>query len=257
MQLIKTIIRDETNSEGDSTIHYNDKVSLNYITRFNIKTSFSGQNNPLDFEWFTYRKHLFFSYCYQNMACQTHVDFTWFILFDTNTPSDLVKEICIDNRMVPIMADSQNHAIELIKKHLNAYINFGSRVVTVRLDSDDTVSPFYSQGILHVLDGLNLNLYHSIAIYFTSGVEYDVINNIHYKRQYLNNQFVSLVELASNEKALELVFFTAHYDIPSKISCVHVNNGIPAWCTNVHGGNVANVIKSSEICDPPIFQALI
>lgn len=115
------------------------------ITRFNVRTKFAGEAPPTA-GWLADRFKLFDQFCWPSLRSQTNQNFTWLVLFDTETPQDFRKKIdsyaAQWSNFRPCYVDNW-HALcldTLVKPYLDGDAQY---LVTSRIDNDDALGREY------------------------------------------------------------------------------------------------------------------
>lgn len=214
-------------------------------TRFNVPIKFDGiKNRPnihLDENWLDGRVELFHNFCLPSVKGQTIKNFTWFMCFSKNTPQKYIDSICTIEQIVPILAGSQTQAVEYSQEYL---LKEGS-LITMRLDSDDSISLDYLEKVLNFSQSISHDETYALA--FSDGCELDITNKKYYTRLYLHNQFLALCQKVSLGKVPEGIFETAHFSMHRKHKTLLVPTEEPMWRINIHEDNVANTVKGALV----------
>ncbi|MFI3320681.1 MAG: glycosyltransferase [Rikenellaceae bacterium] len=122
------------------------------ITRFNIIQE--GFNIPADKDrkivhsesWLSRRFELFETYTIPSIENQTCDDFTWLVLFDTNTPAKYKELIDSYRQKLPLFTPLYLDAFVNLNEHVSDYIRKTSTkeyVITSRIDNDDMIHRDY------------------------------------------------------------------------------------------------------------------
>jgi hypothetical protein len=233
-------------------------VSLFIITRFNVRLKFKNSEkfDPLDTIWIQERVKLFKSFCLPSLLCQEDQNYEWFIMFDHETPSNIIDEVVTVPQIIPIFSkgfsEGLNHIRERLKNRQNC-----DYICSVRLDSDDMLAPFFVKKLRHIAEASSQLVdatHDTLGISFVLGCEYDKILGQFFSRQYPGNQFIALLEkdIDSSSKLLpKTCFLCEHYSVSYKVNTLLINEQCFSWCINVHGGNVANQIKGDMLNEAP------
>ena len=114
------------------------------VTRFNVNVSYADPRIRLDPEWLHHRFALFDRFCYPSVRGQSSHNFTWLVLFDSDTPDifkQKVQEYSQWDNFTPVYMAASNVPIGSITRDvITNYISEGvRRIVTTRLDNDDAL----------------------------------------------------------------------------------------------------------------------
>lgn len=210
------------------------------ITRFNIRAYSpeivlkSTADIGISEEWLSHRFQIFEQYCYPSICNQKNKNFKWLVFFDEATPSKYLKKIklfenCI--QFTPIFLNQKSDFNEHLMNHIKKNVSNASKIVTTRLDNDDS---------LHVdfIDTIQLiaKTREKCLIDIRNGYQVTVLPNKYEIRAYHPpfNHFISIVEPISEFKS---VFERIHpaWDCP-EMPC-YIFDKRPLWIEFIHGKN--------------------
>lgn len=220
------------------------------ITRFNLRTAewttTKHNERVLDKAWYENRFRLFEKYCLPSVLAQSNPNFTWCILFDTETPVNYKKRI---NELVKDhpnfivlfisgMKEMGNSFSNLVKSTLSPTISF---IITSRLDNDDMIHRDFIKTIQHI--ALNRpTTWERTIVDLRSGLQLNLerIPSEIRKVSSSFNPFISVVApLEDNESAI-----TRMHSEWSKEKNILVYEDQPLWVEIVHNKNKINTIKT-------------
>jgi hypothetical protein len=224
-------------------------TTIAIITRYNLRTSYSGDRDPLSPAWLASRRPLFERYCAPYVHDQTDQGFTWFVGLDSDTPADEERWLkSVAPKATIVRATSHGEAIGRIRNLLGTP---AESLVTARLDSDDTLDLDYVARLRHEARQVAAEVdrkRRGRVICFANGCEHAVGGDRWFDRHYPNNPFIALVE-PPNQERYSTVMEHAHYDQSQHFDVLTVCNDRPMWCIRVHDDNVSNSIKGKPRAD--------
>lgn len=221
------------------------------ITRFNLDYKrIVDETLGLDPEkWLEERINLFFDYCYPSILNQSDKNFKWWVYFDSQTSSDVIKKIKENDKagLIEFKFSNWGKFREDILLELNSISDSYDYLLNARVDSDDALSKFNIEEIKKYFSTKINKFSDSFILNPLTGLIFDTKNTILYQKKLKNNPFQVLVQ--KNEKITHSVF-TFQHQIASKHFKVFNISIIPMWLVVVHGGNWLNV-KSGR---PVLFK---
>jgi hypothetical protein len=224
-------------------------MQIAIITRYNLRTSYTRDRDPLSRAWLDSRRPLFERFCAPYVNAQTDQGFTWFIAIDGDTPADEERWInCSAPKATIVRASSQGAALQRIRKMV---VTPAEPLVTARLDSDDTLDIDYISSLRQEAQSIAADVERKRrgrVICFSNGCEHAVDDDRWYDRHYPNNPFIALVEPPAQEN-YNTVLRRAHFDQSRHFDVLTICNERPMWCIRVHGDNVRNAIKGTHRAD--------
>ncbi len=211
------------------------KIAHYIITRFNLRSEAS-QSQALDPRWLAHRFDLFEKFCLPTVKAQTLPDFSWLVLFDTDTPLSIRERLA---RLAhwptirPIFFPPGTQHVG--KRAVEAVMHeTPDLLITTRLDNDDGIACRYIEWVRkHCL------VHEPTVLQFPSGyVWYD--RKLYRDRQH-HNPFQTLVEPMDSGRpdSFTTIYTGAHHD-SHKLGRVVTASEEPGWLQVVHGGNLAN-----------------
>lgn len=228
---------------------------INIISRFNLPLQFKSElsdrrligNPPLGDDWLLRRREFFKSITQASIIKQSYRNFSWFVLFHPETHRDFVKNL--GGGFIPVYGDNFSDCLQQIRT-LEADM-FGEKkqvYVSVRLDTDDAISPDYLHKVSSFFhQGLFL-AHHStrLALVYRRGQYRDLIRDEITDTDYPNNPFSSLGEYVS-AREIKTIYCTDHTKL-SKIFptfSMESNDYSNTWTISVHDSNIGNRTPSA------------
>lgn len=215
------------------------------LTRFNLRlwNRDKSGSSVRTRDWLDHRFSLFERYCLPSIIGQTCQDFTWIVLFDSQTPDeyksriDGYKKRC--PRLVPIYVSPQEgrYFAQIFGEEVRKRVVASARVLSTYLDNDDALSVHFVEDIQmrteKLRDGTFIT-YNDGYQYFT---DHHYVMRIHYPR----NHFVSVVEKNDLSQVRTVYGFGSHYYLV-KIPGVRIEqvSGARMWCEVIHEKNMGN-----------------
>lgn len=229
-----------------------DALRVVLATRYAVRSPFAKPGSGLDSaEWLQHRRVLFENFCEPFVRAQTDKDFDWFVLIDESLSDSERKFIKRASGAEVISCKSQTHGMQIIARGIR---NTCSHVLSIRLDSDDSIAPGFVSGYRKIAESslmLADDFSRGFQVCYVDGVENEVNHDRWYDRYYVNNPFVGLVEPLDSPRGPGLVYQHAHYDLCRHFDAIDVHTREPMWCIRVHGNNVANQVKGVVRAEAP------
>ena len=200
------------------------------FTRFNMALILSGKKPTKihDPEWLNFRFQIFRTSCYPSIANQTNQNFTWFVLFDPDSP-EWVFDLMRDEfpRATVIKTDGWHHDERLVT--INKHVPASDMLLTTGVDSDDCVHRDYIDEIHKAAA-----TYGTGFLNFTNG--FTMAGGRFYQISYPCNAFQSLYE--KREDADTCIY--VQHQLAHTVDKVHEIRMEPMWLQVIHGTNVSN-----------------
>jgi hypothetical protein len=228
------------------------------ITRFNLK--FGGHFNkdksglPTQTKtWLDERFHLFEKYCFPSIQNQTCLNFTWFVLFDIETPDEyknkLVELEKVFSNFKPLFLKSGDFACvsrvlnEEVEKRIDSST---THIITSRIDNDDTFN-------IRIIEEIQKRFFEQDDEFlnFEYGLQYDVSKKILVEFNYKKNHFLSRIEKLRYPIHTVLSEDHTQVDNIARVSNILIDE--PMWIEVVHQSNVSNATKLLK----PVFEEII
>ncbi|AXA97132.1 hypothetical protein CEP17_12335 [Microbacterium sp. PM5] len=199
------------------------------ITRFHVRINDGTPLPPM--EWVEARVDLFERYCLPSVAAQTNSDFTWLVFIDEMSP-DRVRDYLEAKLPVnaEIVAVSGVCEKEVVASQVAARVSGAERILTSRVDSDDSLHPRYIEDVQR--EALDRAF---AFLNFADGYQYSRRRLLRYGHP--SNAFISLVEPAAEPP---LTVFCDWHDRLSKHGPVVQLKGVRRWVQSCHGSNAVN-----------------
>jgi hypothetical protein len=216
-----------------------------FITRFNLKiengrTDKNGQEvNSSD--WLEHRCEIFEKYCLPSFLAQTQKNFIWCLYFDPDTPEAIIEKYSQYNFIRIIKTENLN-APETndVLGHLRLITESDDidRIITSRVDNDDSINKRYVEAVQHYAK--NIPLTEKKVINFNRGFDYvsdgDYVRYIEMGNTY-TNPFISFVEPYNNNKYLSV--YDKKHGAMKEYSVEYVYSE-PMWMRIIHDRNLLN-----------------
>lgn len=214
------------------------------LTRFNLKLWHQDKHHERvrTREWLDDRFALFEKYCLPSLVGQTCQDFTWIVLFDSQTPQAYRNRIAgLQERcpqLTPVFVEPvDSHSFgRMFRNAVVARLN-GERVVTTYLDNDDALDIHFVEDMRRRAEGLDNGTF----LFYVNGYQYFTEFRALMRIKYRRNHFVSVVESGEPETTKTIFGYGSHYYI-HKIHGVRVEyvKDVPLWCEVIHKRNMGN-----------------
>ncbi|WP_082463284.1 glycosyltransferase [Sphingomonas sp. Leaf34] len=231
-----------------------DKMASVLITRYNIRANFIGSDKSslnLDNKWLAHRRDLFNRYCLPSVRHQSLTNFTWFVMFDPDTPAEYYDYL--DGVITPVFARSQQEAHDKINTSLESF----EYCVSTRLDNDDALEKshlFRAREIAFA--GINSSMSMPHVINFRSGADYDVIKRKLFLRDYPTSNFFSLVSDRSGGEKLRFATEFHHVNVFKELDNFNIKTLDPMWLIAIHDQNVGNTVHGTKEVGTDMLQSL-
>ena len=195
------------------------------------------------------RKVLFDRYCLPAMRAQTNKNFTWFVGFDPQTPSEYWNYFGDIGR--PILASSR---ADFHNKVMESLSESEEKTVISRVDNDDALAINFTQIVQAMAGGIfaagsALELPH--VLHFRHGWEIDDKTGQVYSRQFPNSSFFSFLLDTCKETEIFDVHAGHHAHVSRYFPVTNVSLEKPMWLISVHGDNIGNKISGTAITAGP------
>jgi len=217
------------------------------ITRFNLATPGREAAFRRASDWLAGRFDLFERYCLPSVREQTWQDFTWLVLFDSETPQWARERIARAQsacRFTPVFTALFDHTGwgRMVRDAIGPPVA-RRIVVTSNLDNDDAIAADY----LERLRDAATQHWHgeTFAINVTEGLV--LARQRLYRFAHPANAFTTLVE--SDSDRLRTTMTIRHNELAHHVPIVQVP-GKPGWLQVVHGGNVSNRVRGTILAKP-------
>ncbi len=230
---------------------------LHYIiTRFNLRLwTHDKRGKAIDREqWMERRLELFERYCLPSLCRQTCRNFTWFLLFDKQTPEKYkqrvtgYKRLCPQIQLIGMQPTSavafigtvQDFVKDFAKEHLKEHPE-ADRIITTYLDNDDALRQDFVEKVQLAAESVKPRTF----ISFSKGIQYFTELQIATQIPYKNNHFISFVEDIDGIHPIVTVYgFGSHFYIEQIPDCdIEYIDDAPMWVEVVHEENVDNDVK--------------
>ena len=227
------------------------------LTRFNLLLWNNDKQGKatLTEEWLRRRCELFETYCLPSIMAQKGTDLEWVILFDRDTPADVMErkdrwcEQCPCIHVVTVQHEMgfrfltvfQRVVARKLKKLSEEGVHY-DRIITTYLDNDDALSSDFTERVQAMAQEMTVDK--PTFITFSYGYQYFTDLNIAVRFRYTNNHFLSLVEVPDKEFHVRTAFGYGMHDRLFTFSNCHVRTvstkDQPAWLEVIHETNVIN-----------------
>lgn len=207
------------------------------LTRFNLNHDAESCTRHLDHDWLVQRVEIFEQYCLPSIASQSDADFDWVVMFDLQTPIDILSRIEEDSRhcqqlkikLLPFYAN-YNDAYAAIGRE---YIGKVLRLITIRLDNDDALNRRF---IELVRQKLPVESNGKIILSFPQGLQLFVKPQTLMRVKCKDNHFLVLAENADANVKTSLGF--EHTTATRNLHTTIFSTSEPMWLEVVHNLNI-------------------
>ncbi|HLM20291.1 MAG TPA: glycosyltransferase, partial [Propionibacteriaceae bacterium] len=227
------------------------------MTRYNIPVRFAKERNPLDPEWLDDRDALFRQLCLPSIEQQTDQDFTWMVFFHPETPLRYYEDL--RERYTVLFAHSPQDMLATVRGRVT---QCRGPVVTTRFDNDDCLSKRFvstTKGLARIIvEQADLfSLPHVIR--YAWGLYRDASTGAVREKRDTGGPFVSLVEHAESGCLLQTAFAKMHDKMNGSFNSTVIENKVPMWLINIHGGNAGNRFprRGMTVSDEDIRRELL
>lgn len=212
------------------------------VTRFNVRES-AHDVRALDVDWLEARFELFERFCLPTVMSQSEQNFSWIVLFDSETPVFARERIDRYSRWPKFLALFVRPGVEgAARKAVIAQLKEAPEIlVTTRLDNDDGVSRRFVE-----------NIQERATVRETSVLEFPRGYVWHKRRVYEYhfpfNPFTTLAEprFSDDLSKLRTVYTGSHSDLGRLGPVVELTKK-PAWLQVIHGGNLENTVRGIRV----------
>lgn len=196
---------------------------------------------PPSVEWVHRRRNLLVHLAANSLMHQTVNSFEWLVFVDSalaDEEADFLSQSvgsALTWRVVPV-SDIDGRGGKTLWVESLGPLSEGQRVVTTRMDSDDTLHPTFIEAVGNIARGITT----PTAVDMVSGAFVDSSAGIPLTRPYRASPFQSLVEVAVQDLPVVTVMARPHPDLPQSFPYLPVTTPHPMWFVSVHGGNIGN-----------------
>ncbi len=219
------------------------------ITRFNIRANYScslkdSSYNPmtkiLDLDYLKQRFSIFEKYTLPSIKSQTNQNFSWIVLFHSDTPnifkSKILKLKKKYNFIDVYLNDNQKFDLLEYCKDNNLISDY---FITTRIDNDDMLSKNYVEKVQNYA---NQN-FHKCILSFENGIKYDLTTNKTYDYARKDNHFLSMI----GEKNDSILNYNHSKIFDTGIDVEIIKTCKPMWTEIIHESNVHNMVNEEDI----------
>ena len=231
------------------------------LTRFNLRLWRQDKaGEPVRTrEWLDHRFALFEHYCLPSLMSQTCGEFSWIVLFDSQTPDEYKQRIAgYQSRcpqLVPVYVEPKDglYFADIFRREVVQRMN-ARRVLTTYLDNDDA---------LHVrfVDDLQkrvAELRDGTFVFYSHGLQFYTDRSYAMQIQYPRNHFVSVVEQGQAATLRTIYGYGSHFYIHRlRGARIHYVEAEPMWCEVIHEKNMDNdayFIRAHMMHDPDLLH---
>ena len=223
---------------------------VNVISRFNLPLTFKSEirkrssigDPPLGLAWLERRSDFFRNITLPSVMNQRYKNFSWYVMFHPETEKEFVNTL--GNGFYPIYAASLEEGLDRIRVRMEQEFGADRRLyISVRLDTDDAISPEYLYKIAAFFNPALFDCLKSdrIALVFRRGLYRDIRTGKSIKKDYPNNPFSSLGEIV---RAIDLktIYATEHSNISKHFPTFSMESDVydSTWTVSVHDSNIGN-----------------
>jgi hypothetical protein len=208
------------------------------FTRFNLRASPAAPTDTaISTAWLKRRFELFERFCLPTMRAQQLQDFTWLVLFDTETPTwarTIIDQYASWECFVPVfLPPGFDHGA---RRLMQRFLKDGTRtLVTTRLDSDDGLASDYVSSV-RVVEHTR----EPLVLQYPTGFVW------HGGRLYLDRQernaFCTLIEPVRAKSEVSTILRGSHSEVDRLGRLLNIS-AEPGWLQVIHGGNIENHVR--------------
>ena len=206
------------------------------ITLFNLNLHWEGKDTKVDEEYLKYRFKLFEDNTLKSFENQTNKNFTWILLFSTNTP-EKYKEV-IENLqkkygyIEPVFIEDKDAKDfrDIVINYIKENNTDNSVIVSTRCDNDDIINKDFIKDIQENI------IFENCFLTFPLGYQFDFNKRVISKYHFPNNHFTTYISL-DGEKTIHSFL---HMQIYSEAKVIEINNNKPLWIELIHNNNIYN-----------------
>jgi hypothetical protein len=214
------------------------------LTRFNVLSE--ERVKPPSDAWLRERLDIFKAWCLPSVRGQLVRPDAWLIFCDQSSPAWFLDELrgsLVEREEVVLVAGAATP--EFYSKIVDNRSTESAFIITTRLDNDDAIASDYIQMVQDRFSFQDLEF-----INFSLGAQY--ANGRLYARLDPSNAFLSLIERRSIVRP-KTVFIDWHnrVDRHGRVRRLWTHY---AWLQNVHGGNLANVVRGIPVRSTAVMK---
>lgn len=209
------------------------------LTRFNVPPS-PGASKPSN-QWLIDRLRIFKDWCLPSIRSQTVRPDYWLVFCDAESPpwfrQELHELLGPGEEAVWVSGSSSP---EMFATAVANRCSGKPYLITTRVDNDDAISRDFVEMVQNLFGAQE-----KLFINFTQGSQHS--QGRFYWRLDPSNAFISLIERHTPERTAPLtVFVDWHTRLGGHGDIARVKTHT-AWIQNVHGGNIANVVRGLPV----------
>jgi hypothetical protein len=198
------------------------------LTRYNIRTQFAANVDPLDPDWLDHRSKLFRRFCLPSIERQTEQDFDWFIFFHPETPPQ--HYLYLEGVASIILAERKGAALRLVRESLSE-----GPLLSTRIDTDDAVAPHFMAAVRERAD--NCGDRQATLINFPNGAVLNLEFGVIRRRLWPKGPFLSLLDFNSDPQTVRIVIDFNHETIFDDLPHQAIVTEAPVWLRVLHERN--------------------
>lgn len=235
------------------------------ITRFNIiqdwytRTNRNNANIQTD-EWLQERFRLFDKYCFPSVSAQDTHNFTWLVLFNSETPDSFKEKIDSYSAICPmfkaVFLEPYGDEAALIQGEINHVLTDDiTHVMTTRLDNDDMIRCDYISMMQNAFDPT----FDNVFLDYGEGFQYAEADKMLYKlNNWSESHFCTRVVTVKNRENTVLVDHSRIQEFGECRMLKNINGGgieVVHTC-NAHNriGGFMPVLFTDELNDYPHIE---
>ncbi len=206
----------------------------------------NGKPLGLDEEYLRSRFEIFYKYCFPSVSDQICKEFDWVIFFDKDTPKSYIDDLSRYDFVHPVLADSDDKVVPLLKTFINSRTSVDDDIITTRLDNDDNISIDFIKKIQDLAHSID----HSVRPLILNPIEglcFDIDRKVLTRYSKPSGPFISLLEKRSSDEEQKTVFYTWHDKMVDFFPSVNYHK-TPLWMQIIHDSN-----RSNALIGRPVF----
>lgn len=232
------------------------------LSRFNLRLwNRDKSGSPVrTYAWLAHRFSLFERYCLPSLIGQTCQNYTWIVLFDSQTPDEFKARITDFQKrcpqLVPVFVEPQEgrYFAQFFGEEVRKRMDSSARVLSTYLDNDDALNVHFVEDIQNRAESLRDGTF----ITYIDGYQYYTDHHYAMRIHYPRNHFVSLIEKNDRSNVRTIYGYGSHYYLV-KIPGVRIEqiSGSRMWCEVIHEKNMGNdayFLHATMEKDPAMLQ---
>lgn len=214
---------------------------IHVLTRFAVIVEDAvGYEGLFTEEWFDFRLDLLSRFATPSLKAQSHKDFSWYLFLSDEFPRSLDAKIvrATEGMGCPIRQQRGESIGAAFRRVVAPSFR---ELLTVRMDSDDSLGPRFLEEILETPVGQIGALPIGLGLDVQSGKSWAIIDSA--------NAFMAL-----NSYDQTTIYELGDHNLAYQLYPIHLKFRTPMWMQITHGRNLANKRRKHQI---PVSTALV